>query len=181
MGGVRTGDLLKVHTEIGWFVLHAWVTEGLRPGVVACSHHLGRWRLATDMKVERMTSALVDLTSRGEGRWFLRRREGVAPYASSDPDTMRIWWRDSGVHQNLTFPGPPRSRSAACTLASGRARREGGGPRIAMATSSSIPAGPNAVYLKLEVPFARPAPDRVGFARPLCSPASRDRARKPMS
>ncbi len=44
LGGVRTGDLLKVHTEIGYFVLHAWVTEGLTPGVVACSHHLGRWR-----------------------------------------------------------------------------------------------------------------------------------------
>ena len=30
--GVRTGDLMKVHTEIGYFVLHAWVTEGLMPG-----------------------------------------------------------------------------------------------------------------------------------------------------
>src|SRR5581483_4297230 len=40
MGSIRTGDLLKVHTEIGYFVLHAWVTEGLAPGVVACSHHL---------------------------------------------------------------------------------------------------------------------------------------------
>ena len=44
LGDIRTGDLLKVHTEIGYFVLHAWVTEGLTPGVVACSHHLGRWK-----------------------------------------------------------------------------------------------------------------------------------------
>jgi hypothetical protein len=31
----------------------------------------------------------------------------VAPYASSDPDTLRIWWTDVGVHQNLTFPVHP--------------------------------------------------------------------------
>src|SRR5579885_3873581 len=45
--GVATGDLLRVTTEIGYFVNRAWVTESLTPGIVACSHHLGRWRLAT--------------------------------------------------------------------------------------------------------------------------------------
>ena len=39
---VRTGDLVRVETEIGYFVVHAWVTEGIRPDVVACSHHMGR-------------------------------------------------------------------------------------------------------------------------------------------
>ena len=43
--GVRTGDLVRVETEIGYFVVKAWVTEGIRPGVVACSHHMGRWKL----------------------------------------------------------------------------------------------------------------------------------------
>ena len=42
--GVQTGDLLRVTTEIGYYVNRAWVTEGIRPGIVACSHHLGRWR-----------------------------------------------------------------------------------------------------------------------------------------
>jgi anaerobic selenocysteine-containing dehydrogenase len=60
LGNIRTGDLLKVHTEIGFFVLHAWVTEGLAPGVVACSHHMGRWRLNKEDHVERMSSAWVD-------------------------------------------------------------------------------------------------------------------------
>jgi len=32
---------------------------------------------------------------------------GVAPYVSSDPDTQRIWWSDTGVHQNLTFSVHP--------------------------------------------------------------------------
>jgi hypothetical protein len=31
----------------------------------------------------------------------------VAPYGSTDPDTLRIWWTDVGVHQNLTFPVHP--------------------------------------------------------------------------
>ena len=44
--GVATGDLVRIETEIGHFVDRVWVTEGIRPGVVACSHHLGRWRLA---------------------------------------------------------------------------------------------------------------------------------------
>jgi anaerobic selenocysteine-containing dehydrogenase len=43
--GVRTGELVRVETQIGYFVVKAWVTEGIRPGVVACSHHMGRWRL----------------------------------------------------------------------------------------------------------------------------------------
>ena len=37
----RTGDLVRVETEIGYFVAKAWITEGIRPGVVACSHHMG--------------------------------------------------------------------------------------------------------------------------------------------
>ena len=41
----RTGDLIRVETEIGYFVAKAWITEGIRPGVVACSHHMGRWKL----------------------------------------------------------------------------------------------------------------------------------------
>ncbi len=30
--GVATGDLVRVETEIGHFVVKAWVTEGIRPG-----------------------------------------------------------------------------------------------------------------------------------------------------
>ena len=105
--GARTGDLLKVHTEIGFFVLHAWVTEGLAPGVVACSHHLGRWRINEDQEVERMASAWVDLTEVGKGQWKMRQLQGVHPYESSDSDTKRVWWSDAGVHQDITFPVHP--------------------------------------------------------------------------
>ena len=105
--GVKTGDLLKIHTEIGYFVDRVWVTEGIRPGVVACSHHLGRWRLKQDSGGERWASAVVDLRQLSPGRWMMRQVRGVGPFASTDPDSERIWWKDAGVHQNLTFPVQP--------------------------------------------------------------------------
>ncbi|MCL4294379.1 MAG: molybdopterin-dependent oxidoreductase [Anaerolineae bacterium] len=104
--GVNTGDLVRVTTDIGYFVIKCWLTEGIRPGVAACSHHMGRWRLQ-EMGMERWSSALVDLQSDGEGRWRMRQLSGVQPFESSDPDSQRVWWKDVGVHQNLTFPVHP--------------------------------------------------------------------------
>ena len=102
-GGIRTGELVRVETEIGHFVLKAWVTEGIRPGVVACSHHMGRWKPFGESRTgQRQLMATVDLDHAG-ARWQMKRRQGAAPYESSDPDTCRIWWSDVGVHQNLTF------------------------------------------------------------------------------
>ena len=45
--------------------------------------------------------------------WEMRRRNGTGPFASSDPDTARIWWADVGVHQNMTFPVQPDPVSGA--------------------------------------------------------------------
>jgi anaerobic selenocysteine-containing dehydrogenase len=105
--GVATGDLLKVATAIGAFVDKAWVTESIRPGVIACSHHLGRWRLAESAGGERWSTALVDLVHEAPRKWRMRHVRGVRPFASDDPDSARIWWEDPGVHQNLTFPVQP--------------------------------------------------------------------------
>ena len=104
--GVGSGDLVRVETEIGYFVDRVWVTEGIRPGIIACSHHLGRWRTADADGVSRLASARVELSD-NEGAWRLRQAGGVGPYASRDPDTSRIWWTEAGVHQNLTFPVQP--------------------------------------------------------------------------
>ena len=109
LGVVKTGDLVRVETEIGHFVLKTWVTEGIRPGVVACSHHMGRWRPmggSAEQTGQRQMMPTVRL-DRADRRWGLRRTAGVAPYRSADPDTQRIWWKDVGVHQNLTFPVHP--------------------------------------------------------------------------
>ncbi len=104
--GADTGDLLRVTTEIGYFVTRAWVTEGIQPGVVACSHHMGRWRTTEDENTDRWASAKVRLERSGTG-WLMRREYGVEPWASKDPDSSRVWWHDAGVHQNLTFPVHP--------------------------------------------------------------------------
>jgi anaerobic selenocysteine-containing dehydrogenase len=106
LGVAKTGDLVRVETEIGYFVAKAWVTEGIRPGVVACSHHMGRWKLRGQSGGVGGMMATVDLDHDG-GEWTMRRRASVAPYDSSDPDSRRIWWSDTGVHQNLTFPVHP--------------------------------------------------------------------------
>jgi len=105
---LASGDLVRVETEIGYFVDRVWVTEGIRPGVIACSHHLGRWRTAEGDAggVSRLASARVELSEQ-DGRWNLRPTSGVGPYTSRDPDTSRIWWTEAGVHQNLTFPVQP--------------------------------------------------------------------------
>ncbi|GAC1666029.1 MAG: molybdopterin-dependent oxidoreductase [Candidatus Dormibacteraceae bacterium] len=104
LGGISTGDLLRVETDIGHFVVKAWVTEGIRPGVVACSHHMGRWKLADHGQRQLMATVGIDNT---DERWSMARKRGAVPYASADPDTARIWWTDVGVHQNLTFAVHP--------------------------------------------------------------------------
>ena len=106
LGGLRTGDLVRVETEIGHMVLKAWVTEGIRPGVVACSHHMGRWKLEGQAQGQPQLMATVEMQRSGSARGMKRKR-GVEPYPSADPDSSRIWWTDAGVHQNLTFPVHP--------------------------------------------------------------------------
>jgi len=106
LGVGQTGDLVRVQTDIGYFVAKAWITEGIRPGVVACSHHMGRWRPTNQDNGQRQMMATVDLAQNGDD-WTMHTVQGVEPYASSDPDTQRIWWSDTGVHQNLTFPVHP--------------------------------------------------------------------------
>jgi len=104
--GVRNGGLVRITTRIGHFVNKVWVTEGMRPGVVACSHHLGRWRLESQPGKDRWSSAVVTLDESG-GKLRVRRVKGIAPFESADRDSRRVWWVDGGVHQNLTFPVQP--------------------------------------------------------------------------
>lgn len=141
--GLRTGDLARVTTRIGYFVDKVWVTEAIRPGVVACSHHLGRWRRPQDPPNARWSGNVVLIEelprpcheSADEGGdeatkprsheadqfesqnpesrivsgrcWRMRTISGPQPFDSPDPDSRRVWWREGGVHQNITFPVQP--------------------------------------------------------------------------
>jgi anaerobic selenocysteine-containing dehydrogenase len=105
--GLETGDLARVETEIGHFVDSVWVTEGIKPGVIAISHHLGRWRLQEDSSVSKGSSNLVELHEDGKGGFLMRVVHGAEAWKSSDPDTSRIWWSNVGVNQNLAHAVHP--------------------------------------------------------------------------
>ena len=109
---LKEGELLKIKTEIGWFIDKVWITEGIKPGIVGCSHHVGRWRRQQDEGNRFMTNT-VDITQINNGEWRMRTLSGVEPWETKDPDTKRIWWRDGGVHQNITHPANPDPISGA--------------------------------------------------------------------
>jgi anaerobic selenocysteine-containing dehydrogenase len=166
--GVATGDLLKVETEIGHFVDKVWVTESIRPGIVACSHHLGRWRLREDMGGERWSTALVDLQPQAPGQWRMRHVHGVRPFESADPDSARVWWEDPGVHQNLTFPVHPDPVSGQhCWHQKVRVNRPAAGDRYGDVFVDTNRA--HEVYRQW-LAMARPAPGPGGLRRPLWLP-----------
>ena len=97
--GIDESSLVRVATGIGHFVLRPFITEGLLPGIVACSHHLGRWHVPQDgEQASRWASAPVTMTQEGE----ITRWRRIAP-----EEDQPGWWRESGVHQNITFPVHP--------------------------------------------------------------------------
>jgi anaerobic selenocysteine-containing dehydrogenase len=166
--GVVTGDLLKVATAIGYFVDRAWVTEGMRPGIVACSHHIGRWRLSESTGGERWSTALVDLRQESPGRWRMRQVHGIRPFVSEDPDSQRIWWEEAGVNQNLTFPVQPDPVSGQhCWHQKVTVTRPGPDDRygdVFVDTAKSFE-----VYRQW-LALTRPAPGPGGLRRPLWLP-----------
>jgi len=110
---VKTGDLVRVDTEIGYFVDKIWVTEGIKPGIIAMSHHLGRWRLAENQGGNRGMSNVATLEDTTHGEYKLNILHGATAWQSTDPDTSRIWWEEVGVHQNLTHAVHPDPVSGA--------------------------------------------------------------------
>ncbi len=94
--GVQTGDLVRVTTEIGYFVDSVWITEGIKPGIVAMSHHLGRWRLEENVGVNPGMSNLATLTEDEQGNHRLNILHGARPWARPSTPTPaasggRMW------------------------------------------------------------------------------------------
>jgi len=104
--GLKSGDLVRISTDIGYFVDKVWVTEGMKPGVLACSHHIGRWRRSQDQG-NRFGTQTVRIENSEKGKWKMNTVETIKPFKSSDNDSSRIFWSDGGVHQNITFPVHP--------------------------------------------------------------------------
>jgi anaerobic selenocysteine-containing dehydrogenase len=166
--GVSTGDLVRIETSIGYFVDRVWVTEGIRPGIVACSHHLGRWRLQEDCGGERWSTAVVKLEQIKPGEWMMRQLHGVRPFASDDPDSARIHWEDAGVHQNLVFPVQPDPVSGQhCWHQKVTVARATAGDRY-----GDIFVNTNQAHLEYQrwLKLTRPAPASGKLRRPLWLP-----------
>lgn len=162
--GIATGDLVKVNTGIGFFVTRAWVTEGIRPGVVAMSHHLGRWRLDEDKGGARNATSLVRIARGTDGKYEMRQLHGAQPFASNDPDSARVWWTEVGVHQNLTFPVQPDPVSGMHCWHQ-RVRLEKAGPDDSYGDVMVDTARSHELYLEW-MAKTRPAPGPDGTRRP---------------
>jgi hypothetical protein len=154
-----------VNTDIGYFVDKVWVTEGMKPGVVACSHHLGRWRRPQDVSANKWATNTVSIESDDQGKWKMRTLKQITPFAGKDPDGARIFWSDGGVHQNITFPVHPDPISGMhCwhqRVRIEKARAEDKYGDIMVDTEKS-----HAVY-KEWLSMTRPAPGPDNLRRPL--------------
>jgi len=161
---LQTDDLVKMNTDIGYFVDKVWVTEAMKPGVVACSHHIGRWRRPQDKIGNRWHTNTVEIRKEGSG-WKMETTRGVEPFKSNDKDSARIFWADGGVHQNITHAVHPDPISGMHCWHQ-RVRVEKAGPNdkygdIFVDTDKSY-----AVY-KEWMDMTRPAPGPDGLRRPL--------------
>ncbi len=79
--GIKTGDKIKVKSEVGEITTTARVTEGVVPGIIAISHHLGHWEY---------------------GRYASGKKAPLAE--GEDPDLKLKWWTRHGVHPNWIIP-----------------------------------------------------------------------------
>jgi anaerobic selenocysteine-containing dehydrogenase len=114
--GLETGDLAHIETDIGYYVNEVWVTESIKPGIAAMSHHMGQWKIDRDGDGEAdgdfqeggdpYGKVTVDLQD-DDSTWGMRQQSGVQPFESDDPDSERVWWTDGGVAQNLTHAPHP--------------------------------------------------------------------------
>lgn len=162
--GFKTGDIVKLNTDIGYFIDKVWVTQGMKPGVVACSHHLGRWRREQDQG-NRWATNTVRIESNGNGQWHMNTKSGIKPFDSDDSDSKRIFWVDGGVHQNITHAVHPDPISGMHCWHQ-RVRIEKPGPNdkygdIMVDTNRSMENYRE--WLKM----TRPAPGPDGLRRPL--------------
>jgi len=162
--GLITNDLVKMNTDIGYFVDKVWVTEAMKPGVVACSHHIGRWRRPEDKIGNRWHTNTVKIDG-ADGKWTMETMRGVQPFKSGDADSSRIFWADGGVHQNITHAVHPDPVSGMHCWHQ-RVRIEKAGPDdkygdIFVDTNKSFD-----IY-KEWLKMTRPAPGPDGLRRPL--------------
>ncbi len=81
--GIKNGDAIRVYNGLGEIKTTAYVTEGIIPGIIAISHHLGRSQ---------------------SGVYASGKSSPMPGGAASDPDVKNIWWKKHGTHPNTIIP-----------------------------------------------------------------------------
>ncbi len=131
--GIKRGDAIKVTIEdtvsgleSGYFIAMAVPTEATMPGVLACSHHAGRWKLKNAVEIPGfehklgvmgLGAPLYDMTMDGE-IGTLKPKEGLDEGMQARRDTWQfkeynkdldnIWWDGlSGSWQNAVAASHP--------------------------------------------------------------------------
>ena len=126
--GIKNQEPIKVRIvdtvsglESGYFIGMAIVTEATRPGVLACSHHAGRWKLknAVDIPgfkhklgVMGVGAPLYSLEDDGKVA-KMTAKGGIKPmkpwqFKEYNKDTDNIWWDGlTGAWQNAVAPVHP--------------------------------------------------------------------------
>ena len=130
--GIKRGDAIKVRIvdtlsgiESGYFIAMAVPTEATRPGVLACSHHAGRWKLKDAVSIPGFKhklgvmgvgAPLYEMTTDGKVG-TLKPKEGIDEGFRKNPvwqfkeynkDIDHIWWDGlSGAWQNAVAPCHP--------------------------------------------------------------------------
>jgi anaerobic selenocysteine-containing dehydrogenase len=131
--GIKRGDSIKVTItdtlcglESGYFIAMAVPTEGTMPGVLACSHHAGRWKLKNAVEIPGfehklgvlgLGAPLFEMHMDGE-IGTMKPLEGIKEGMLKRPDTWQfkeynkdldnIWWDGlSGSWQNAVAAAHP--------------------------------------------------------------------------
>jgi anaerobic selenocysteine-containing dehydrogenase len=82
--GIKSGDKIKITSKINEITTTANVTEGIVPGVVSISHHLGHWEY---------------------GRYASGKKAPLA--GDNDPDLKLKHWDTYGMHPNWVMANKP--------------------------------------------------------------------------
>jgi len=127
--GIKRGDAIKVQIQdtltgikSGYFIAMAVPTEATRPGVLACSHHAGRWKLKESVTIPGfehklgvmgLGSPLYEMTNDGKVG-TMKPKAGIHPrhdiwqFKEYNEDLAYIWWDGlSGAWQNAVAPCHP--------------------------------------------------------------------------
>lgn len=128
--GIKNGDAIKVkivdtlsNLESGYFIAMAVLTEATKPGVLANSHHAGRWKVKNEVSIPGFEhklgimgvgSPLYEIEDYEGKKAHMKPKGGIEPnkkpwqFKEYNKDLDNIWWDGlTGAWQNAVAPAHP--------------------------------------------------------------------------